>query len=454
LKLEETEGILLEPPQTLDDIIEKVNEVSPTFTLLAEKCSDNTSFCNQEEVKVYSYGFAVPHTLKTSVTNIALDSRGVVSELIRCGMSFKNVSNQTIRIHANLPVAKMTRPGSIYTRLSGFYTKGKSKKRAMTDDVTLEPEDTIAFKVNLKNLVNEYVNMEQAQEGRLWINICTFCVVIDNINQETGAAFANKAEIVELRPKAVYTKRKSVVTKDSQMTYTDQIQENFVLMEMAGFDDLYAVDPVDAYTNFYSKDVSRLGGNNAGTGTDIITGGESDVRWTQEAYREGDLIGVDKVNITKDAKSYTGVGLVIKKTGGNARPVDLNNFQAGGTRLIIPGFNVAESPGYAPVFFSYFKYDPNVGHWVLWDDYEERPRYADDDLNQFTPCSAAIPIMVIEDVYTKKEKEEQLQLALELGTNQFGQPYGRPRGFGTFLKKALSILEVVAKVGGFIGTLL
>jgi hypothetical protein len=455
-----SDGILLEPKQTLDDVIERVNEVSPTFTLLAARCTTESEF-DAKTVKTYSFGFAVPHIVKTSNTDIADDPRGVLAELMRTGVSFKNVSNQDVTLHANVPIAKQHYPGSIYTRLSGFHSK--SKKNQMTDDIVLKPGQTGTFKTNLKGLANEYVPMEQVKESRVWINLITFAVVVKNINQETGAAYNTEASILEARPKALYTKRKSNPILESGQTLTMQSTENFVLQALDGYSDLYMVDPVSAAGgNKASLDMKDNIYKSVAQDMEVFRGGDVDATFIQDAVREGDLLGVHRVLVTKKnddhqqqhVKSYYGAGLIVKRVGGNERPLELSSRQSGGARLIIMGFNVAASPNSPPVFFSNWKWDPNVGHWVLWDDYEQQARYADDHMTDFTPISTGMPVMLIEGVYTKMEKEEMERKLLAIGYNSLGQPYGKPKAFGDFLRKAISVLEVVGKVAGFIGTLL
>lgn len=376
---------------------------------------------------------------------------------MRTGVSFKNVSNQDVTLHANIPIAKQHYPGSIYTRLSGFHSK--SKKNQMTDDIVLKPGQTGTFKTNLKGLANEYVPMEQVKESRVWINIITFAVVIKNINQETGAAYNDEASILEARPKALYTKRKSNPIVESGMTLSMQATENFVLQALDGYSDLYMVDPVSATGgNRAAIDMKDNIYKSVAADMEVFRGGDVDATFIQDAVREGDLLGVHRVLVTKasqpHAKSYYGAGLIVKRVGGNERPLEMSSRQSGGARLIIMGFNVAASPSSPQVFFSNWKWDPNVGHWVLWDDYEQQARYADDSLMDFTPISTGMPVMLIEGVYTKMKKEEMERKLLAIGVNEHGQPYGKPRAFGDFLRKAVSVLEVVGKVAGFIGTLL
>merc|ERR1712029_602147 len=96
------------------------------------------------------------------------------------------------------------------------------------------------------------------------------------------------------------------------------------------------------------------------------------------------------------SRAYFGAGLIVKRVGGNERPLELSSRQSGGSRLIIMGFNVSASSGSSQVFFSNGKWDANVGRRVLWDDYEQQARYADDSLMDFTPISTGMPVVLIE----------------------------------------------------------
>jgi len=446
-----SDGILLEPKQTLDDVIEKVNEVAPTFTLLAKKCSTETEF-DAKTVNTYSFGFAVPHLVRTDTTTVADDPRGMLVEMFRTGVSFKNVSNQPVTIHANIPIAKQHIPGMIYTRLSGFR---KSKGNKLQDDITLQPGGTGTFKVNLKYLANEYIPMEQIKDNRVWINMMVFAVIIKNVNQETGLPYSEDASILEARPKALYTKRKSNPIIAPTDTLAKQSEENFVLQGMDGYTDLYAVEPVSVEGSQYSALKNEFGSPAAAV--PVFTG-ECNLSWIQEAFAEGDLLGAQKCMVSREVdgrtQSYYTLGLITKRVGGNLRPLDLRSRQGIGTRLIIPGFNVNASPGGDSVFYSNWKWDQNSGHWVLWDDYEQMARYADDRFNDFTPVSTAMPMLFLDGVYTREQREEMMAATLLKGANEFGQPYGKPKGFGEFLRKAISVIEVVAKVAGAIGAVL
>jgi len=454
-------GILLEPRQTLDDITEKVNEVSPTFTLLSSKCTTESQF-DAKVVQTFSFGFAVPHLVTPSANVVADDPRGALVEMLRTGVSFKNVSNQDVKIYANIPVAKQHYPGQIYTRLSGFHTK--QSKGEMVDEITLKPEQTGTFKTYLKKLANELIPMEQVKEGRVWINMLTFCVVIKNINQDTGVVYNPSSSILEARPKALYTKRKSHPIVKATDTLIMQSTENFVLQAMEGYTDLFAVDPVNAVGG---SPITPSGENpiSIAPQLDVFRGGDIDATFIQDAAIEGELLGFAKVLVTdKDPRgadgqpthphSYYTLGLKVKRIGGHDRPLELSKRQSGGARLIIMGLCGMSNPKPPQSFFSYWKWNANVGHWILWDDFEQIARYVDDDFGPFTPVSAAMPVMLIENVYTKAERFEMEEALIQTGFNALGQPYGRPQAFGKFLRLAISVLEVVGKVAGFAGTLL
>jgi hypothetical protein len=459
-----SEGILLDPKQTLDDNIDKVNEVSPTFTLLSTRCTTESNF-DAKTVHTLSFGFALPHLVTTKANVIADDPRGALVEMLRTGVSFKNVSNQDVKIYANLPIAKQTKPGQIYTRISGFHAK--HKKGDMTDDITLQPDQTGTFKVHLKRLANEYVPMEQVKEGRVWINIITFCVVMKNVNQETGGAYNKDASILEARPKALYTIRKSHPQIPTGGTLVQQDTENFVLQAMSGYTDLFSVDPVSAIGGSPVVPAGQIPRSIAPQ-KDIFRGGDIDATFIQDAAIEGDLIGFAKVLVTSKTPrpgvtyldhphppySYYTAGLKIKRIGGHDRPLELSGRHAGGHRLIVMGLNSMSNPKAPQIYYSYWKWNANVGHWILWDDFEQQARYVDENLAQITPVSSAMPIVLLENVYTKEERLEIEEELIKTGFSATGLPYGRPQSFGEFLRKAISVLEVVGKIAGFTGTLL
>jgi hypothetical protein len=446
-------GFLVDPPQTLDDVIEKVNESSPKYTIQAQSCSTESEF-DTNTLKVYSFAFAIPHIVQTSEFVWADDARGALVELQRVGVSFKNVSNQDISLHANVPIAKQFKPQLIYTRLSGFHTKGK--KGAMSDDIVLQPGQTATFKVNLKQLSNEYIPMEKHEEARLWINLCTFGIVIKDINQQTGTSYAPASSVVEAMPKATYTKRKSnpVLLPGVELDY--QAQENFVLQKMDnGFSDLYNVDVVDVSStgqigdHFYRRPGRQL---------DIFPGGDVQATYIQDAIAEGPLLGIHKVlakNI--EGNNVTIAGLTISEYDGEETPLSLRFRRATGNRLLVPALTLSNLPttsyGEMVESFSNFKWHEESSHWVLWDEKTEQPVVVNKTLTNLTPISAGIPMVLLRGVHTKLEKEQQIQMYIGL-TNVHGQPYGRPQSFGTFIRKAFSVIEVVAQIASVIKTLL
>jgi len=455
------DGILVDPPQTTDDQIEKVTENSPAFSMLASRCTTESEF-DKLELKVYSFAFALPHLVQTADKVLADDPRGAIVEMIRTGVSFRNISKTELTLHANTPIAYQHTPDKIYARLSGFYrSNGKKKGHTKSDDCHLKPGQTVTFKINWKNLPNEYTPLTAAKEGRFWMNLVNFAVEIKNINQETGAEFNDLSSMLSMMPKATYTKRQSNPVLETGFSLGPmQDTENFVLQKMAGSADLFAVAPISVQAG--AKNIpGQIPLNAATRDVDVYDG----LVYTQSATVEGDLFGVHVVNVTRanygesqtgkeTPKTYVGTGLSVKRVGGHDRPLDLRNYQGQGNRLIIVGMTVSATPVDPAISMCSFKWDTNTGYWILWDDFEQAPRAAPDKLTAFTPLSTKMPVMIVSGVYTR---EEELQLQEELmarGQNEYGQPFGQPKGFGDFLKKAIGVITIVGKVANFIGTLL
>jgi len=305
-----------------------------------------------------------------------------------------------------------------------------------------------------------------AKDGRYWMNLINFAVEVKNINQETGAEFNDLSSMLSMIPKATYTKRQSNPIPQTGMTLgAMQDTENFVLQEMSGAADLFSVYPISVQSG--GRDTpGRMPLVQVSPDNEIFANPK--LIFTQSASIEGDLLGVQVVNVTRadyhdggvddDGKTlpqaYRGTGLSVKRVGGKDRPLELSAYQGSGNRVVVVGFTVDGSPSNAPISFSSFKWDPNVGYWVLWDDYEQAPRYAPEGLSAFTPVSTLMPIMIVSGVYTKKEQQELHEALMLRGQNEFGQPFGDPKGFGDFLKKAIGVITIIGKVAGFLGTLL
>jgi len=412
-------GILVDPIQTTDDIIEKVNESSPAFTVLASRCTTATQF-SAGVLQVQSFAWAVPHLVKTADKTFADDNRGAIVELMRSGVSIKNLTKSEITIHANTPVARQHEPDKIYARLSGFRRK-EGRKWIMSDDVHLGPNQTATYKVHWKLLPNEYTPMQMIKDGRVYMNLLCFGVEVKNINENTGAAYAPESEVVSLIPRVLYTKRQSNPQLNAGESLIVQSEVNFALQELSGFKDMYSVHPVSAMGGARGGDKTRLlPFLDPGKDLPIFDGTEITCAFIQDAVREGDLLGVKKVLVTRDKKSYNSCGLITKRVGGKERPLEMKTRQGGGSRLIVMGLNVASNPASAAVSFSYYKWDATVGYWILWDDFEQQPRYCPDNFPDFTPVSAGMPICYLDGVYTKKQKEEMLALMAADGISELG----------------------------------
>jgi hypothetical protein len=447
--------VLVEPAQTTDDYVEKVVETAPAFSLLASRGTKETEF-DQLNLQVYSFAWAIPHLLRTNAQTLADDERGAIVELMKSGVSFRNESTDEITIHANTPVALQKAPDRIYARLSGFFSKSGGGRK--TDDIRVKPNETVTYKINWKSLPNEYTPLMEGKDGRLWMNMITFAVETKNINQKTGEAPNALAGMVSMIPKMHYSKRKSNPIVPPGQILTTQDTDNYGLMLLDGADDLFSVYPISVQSGF-AQGIGENPLQKYSTDHSIFGSSPGSTSFIQDAAREGDYIGVKPVlvNMARDGgepRAYTTAGLTVAFRGGAPRPLNLPTRQGWGTRLIIPGFCIPASPGNATVYYSYWKWDTASGFWVLWDDYEQVARYASSDLTNFTPINTYVPILCISGVLGYSEQDEERTELLKLGKNQFGQAYGDPRGFGSFLRKAISVLTIVGQVAGYIGGLL
>merc|ERR1711874_758083 len=91
--------------------------------------------------------------------------------------------------------------------------------------------------------------MTTVKDGRLWMNMITFCVEMKNVSSLTGQFIPENAEVVTIIPKTRYWKRKSnpiPPDADTGMTITMQDDEHFGFSTLGGIEDLYKVEPVDA----------------------------------------------------------------------------------------------------------------------------------------------------------------------------------------------------------------
>lgn len=441
----EADGVLLQPAQVLDDYTEKVNEVSPTFTILNLKCNTESEFDAKTALNVHSFNFALPHIVKTATNEFAQDARGQLVELLRVGVSFKNVTNQDVEVHANLPLARQISDQKVFTRISGFRVK-MGKKSMLVDDIVLKPGQTGTFKVNVKALANEYVPMQNIIAKRSWVNMIAFCVVTKNINLSSGDPFSDSAAILEARPKAMYTRRKNHPVVDDLVTINMQSKENFQLNALGGFSDLYEVFPVDV-TGSKSPDSGEV--YNSFT----IFEGESNCMMIRQQCQEGDLMGYQTLPLSEDRHI---VGLTVRRLGGALKPLTLEGRQDFGNRLIIPGLNINfgniheqyDGPMSGPIT-SYWRFDPALGYWCLFDESKQENAEVIHPLDKGTYVSSLIPIILMDGVYTKEQREAKMKALIETGgTNLHGLSFGLPDVWGSKVRASVSTVEVVGKISG------
>jgi len=436
-----TDFLLTDPAPTTDDFQEDCLEKSLKMTVCGGLCTNSTDF-NNSSLKVHTISWCIPHMLKVSQVLFKDDPRGSIVMLKESQLSFKNVSTVEVILHANTPVARLDNPDVIYARASGF-----RKGNVISDDVVLKPGETLTYSIPWDKMQSN-IPITTIKDQRLWMNMITFCVEMKNINPATGSYFPENEEIVTIIPKTRYWKRKSnpiLGDGDSGVTIEMQGTENFGFATLTGISDLYTVTPIDAmggtlvktkdYDGRYVRD-SVIFANRPGR-----------VVFCQDAYNEGDLLGVSGFNYG----DYTTAQLMVRKRVGDVfEPLQLSSRQAQNTRVIVPGLCVASETRNSILSYSYFQYhvDPRGGgRWLLWDEDANEPRGVDPGLGIETLVSAYTPLMVIEGLNTPKvEKFYGFY-------SEYGQPYGDPKGFADFIKTTISVISVISRVATLVGGL-
>lgn len=438
----ESEFLLTDPAPTTDDFQEDCLEKSLKMTVCGGLCTNASDF-NNSKLKVHTVSWCIPHLLKVSESVLRDDPRGAIVMLKESQLSFKNVSNVEVILHANTPVARLDNPDVIYARASGF-----RKGNVVSDDMVLKPGETLTYSIPWDKMQSN-IPITTIMNERLWMSMITFCVEMRNINPETGAVFPENEEIVTIIPKTRYWKRKSnpiPPDEDSGITIEMQGTENFGFATLGGITDLYTVNPIDA-----------MGGT-------LVKGKDFDGRYVrdsimfatrpgrvvhcQDAFNEGDLLGIGGYNTGE----YVTAQLMIKQRLGGFVPLQLPSRQATTTRLLVPGLCVSSEDRDSAFSYSYFKFEVDMGtgegRWILWDEQAGEPRGVDPGLGIETTMSAYTPIMVIEGL--NKPKIERFYGYY----SEFGQPYGDPKGFADFIKTTISVISIISKVATFVGGLI
>lgn len=437
--------LLTEPNPTTDDFVQDCLEKSVKMTVCADLCTTANNF-SEANLKVHMCGWAIPHLLKVSAYELVDDPRGAIVSLKETQVSFKNLLKEEIILHANTPVAKINSPDSIFARASGF-----RKGNTMTDDVVLKAGETLTYTIQwdkMKTNVPITTVMSTMNENeRLWMNMLCFCVEIKTVDPNTGLAYPANQEVVSLIPKARYSKRKSnpIPLSDAEgktMSIGMQGTENFGFATLEGIRDLYTVNPVDAMgggllTKEYN---SRYVRDNI-----MFSTRPGRVLYCQDAYNEGDLLGVGGHNLG----DYTTAQLMVKRSKDNAFfPLQLPSRQADNIRVMVPGLCLSSDDRDPAYSYSYFKFvrkeGEEEGAWLLWDEDASEPRQVDPGLGIETTVSAFTPLMVVEGLNSPKAEVFQGFYSV------YGQPYGDPKGFMEFLKTTISVINVISKVATFV----
>jgi hypothetical protein len=430
--------VLCDPASTTDDFQEDCLEKSPKMTVLGGFCTNASDFDDQK-LQVHSICWAIPHLLKVSEESLLDDPRGALVMLKESQLSFRNVSMNEVIIHANTPVARLDNPDAIYARASGFRKGG-----TITDDVILKPGETLTYSVPWEKMQSN-VPLTTVKDMRLWMNMITFCVEMKNVSSLTGSVIPENAEVVTIIPKTRYWKRKSnpiPPDADSGVTLDFQDDENFGFQTLGGIEDLYKVQPVDAMGS--TPPASGLDGRYVRDKV-LFSANPGRVVLCQDAYAEGDLLGIAGLNIG----DYTTAALKIRNRFGSVYEfLKMKSRVAENVRLVVQGLTVASDerdPTFSYSYFKFVKEYADEGAWVLWDEDRKQPRSADPKMGIETVMSSFVPIMVIEGL-------QHLHPDRFKGySNVHGQPYGDPQPFaeGEFITKAISVISVISRVAVF-----
>jgi len=445
-----SDGVLTDLPQTTDDFRQEVLESSPKFTMLAKHCVSATEF-SQQRLATNSMAWALPYMLNTASGEYAEDTRGTLVKLLETQCSFKNLSSEAIRIHANCPVAHENVPGAVNVRLSGFRKNG-----VLTDDITLGPGAITTFAVDwspLKDLMPITTNVNPATDGttsgtRMWMNCITFCVEIKNVNPATGDGFDLEAEIVSLVPKAKYWKRKTnplpladgdkMVIQDSQNFCFNELGQPDSSSGHQGLIDLYHVDAINVES---SKATSNIDAHYAADKV-IFAASPGRTLFCQDAANEGTLFGIAAINLGKYASAY----LMVKNFEGVFVPLQLHSRRGADKRVMVPGLTLASDNRDATFSYSYFKWDPTViigddhhGGWMLYDENTRENRECDPTLGIETVISSYCPLMIIDGVNAPKKDYDGF-------VSPYGQAYGSPKNFGKWIAYAGSVFNILSRV--------
>jgi len=439
----ESEFLLTDPAPTTDDFQEDCLEKSLKMTVCGGLCTNSTDF-NNSNLKVHTVSWCIPHLLKVSESILRDDPRGAIVMLKESQLSFKNVSNVEVILHANTPVARLDNPDVIYARASGF-----RKGNVVSDDMILKPGETLTYSVPWDKMQSN-IPITTIKNERLWMNMITFCVEMRNINPVTGTVFPENEEIVTIIPKTRYWKRKSnPIPPDEDLGITIEMQgsENFGFATLGGITDLYTVNPIDAMGGALVK-TKDFDGRYVRDSVMFATR-PGRVVYCQDAFNEGDLLGIGGYNLG----DYTTAQLMVRKRFGDVfEPLQLPSRQAKNIRVLVPGLCISSEDRDPAFSYSYFKFEMNEetgeGRWILWDEDANEPRGVDPGLGIETTMSAFTPLMVLDGLNTPKVEKFYGYYS------EFGQPYGDPKGFADFIKTTISVISVISKVATFVGGLI
>lgn len=474
-------GVFVDPLAAAKEEIGIVSDNSPVMTLAKSACSDTSTFAGNL-MRVYSILFNIPAFYQRTSTEIVQDKRGTMVELESTGAVFKNISKNTVTIHANTPIG-MAGSKDVLARVPGF-----KKGKRYTDAVTLEPGASATFTVNWKNKPAGYSPIHAGSTVENWPNVvgCTFSIHCHNdmivpSSTDGAATMVNPlSECVSVVGTAKYTIRQYQSVPNAPIGTVVKLEEvpHFTLVKLEdGPISLWGLDPITQKTAMFLADpIGFIEGKTVENGAFI-----------NDLKIEGSHYGMLEEKLS--SYNYDVVSLAVRTGNGPVRAASLQSRQSILSRIALPTHMMTDpgthrdggsGPGQNTVAWNTFKWDSTVNRWLLWDDLYQSPVQANylGNGNGSVRVSTDIPIFhfqlqalaaraVFDDEGTEMTEffnritgeiltEEQYMALASMVKDPRGISHDAPRvdTRGITIQQVLGVLVTLGKVAAYTLTLL
>jgi len=334
---------------------------------------ENVSACITSKVfaagngKMKQVCWRPPIQYKTTVsttTTVHADDRGQFLKFRHSKIIFKNQLDVPITVYVNTPVGTINDPESIAARVKHkqivlepcgtkkTVTKGKGKKQktyTKSTDVYVHlfsSKDIDLNDTNYKTVLKRKVanTVGAAYSYMAWV-IGEYCVVINDINKNTGAAFSTDLDAVEVELKTKY----EVSALEGGKNVNDTVKVGAFIMGTGEAKEMFQYDTSFVTPSVLDEKSMRL--------NPVL------MQFPDEGYNELGIKLVDKGSFKFRADLYW-------YSGGEAKaPVTLRQYQDSNIRLVVPGISMfkwsntsGKSAGWNSMEFGYLESD-NV--WCL-----------------------------------------------------------------------------------------